>query len=528
MGRYLNPSNSLFESTVKYSKFYVDKTMLLEYTNQCLFGENKEICISRPRRFGKSITENMLVAYYSKGCNSRELFSKFKIAQMSDFERHLNKYNVIYVDIQKFLKKIKSKYGMLKSLQISIIKELKDLYSFINLVDLYSLDEYDLSDVLNDIFIKTQEKFIFIIDEWDCIFRKYEDNKVLQQEYVEFLCDLFKNQPYVALAYMTGILPIKKYGNQSELNMFKEYSMKNQKILAEFTGFTEDEVKNLCLRFGVSFEKTKQWYDGYNINGYSIYNPNSVMEAIVNNIFDNYWTKTETYEALRLYLVLNISGLKNIITKLIAGESVIIFEDTFKNDMCTLTTVEDVLMLLVHLGYLTYNFDTKEVRIPNKEISEEFVISIKESGYEPLIKLIEQSNKLLEYTIAKNPNKVAEILDNVHADNTSILQYNDENALSYVLKLAYYSAQTTYIFNRELKGGYGFADIVLIPRVGNINPAMIIELKWNKDVETALNQIKDKGYIKSLRDYHGKVLLVGINYDKKIKKHECLIEEIRI
>ena len=522
MGIYLNPGNDAFFSTVNYSEIYVDKTMLIDFTNKCLFGENKEICVSRPRRFGKSIAENMLAAYYSKGCDSKELFSKFKIAETPDFEKHLNQYNVIHVDMQKFLSRTKDIHEMLAFMQKRVLKEMKREFACIE------LEEESLITALEDLYSETESKFIFIIDEWDCIFRIHKDNTSAQKEYLDFLRDLLKGQPYVALAYMTGILPIKKYGEHSALNMFKEYSMTNQKRLAEFTGFTESEVRQLCEKYSIPFEKTKQWYDGYNVNGTSIYNPKSVVEAITEGIFDNYWTQTETYEALKFYILRNENGLRDKIIRMISGEHISVNTKTFQNDMSTFESADDVLTLLIHLGYLTYDFDTKTAWIPNKEVQQEFINSIQNSGFENVMKSIQKSDKLLQDTLAQNAEKVSEMLSEVHNENTSVIQYNDENSLSCVISLAYYSAQDTYAVYRELQGGEGFADLVFVPRAGNTNPAMIIELKWDKNAGIALNQIKDRQYIKSLKDYHGKVLFVGINYDKKSKKHECRFEMTEI
>ena len=521
MGIYLNPGNELFKEAAN-SEIYVDKTMLIDFTNHVLETTQKEICVSRPRRFGKSIAENMLTAYYSKGCDSKELFSKFKIAETPDFEKHLNQYNVIHVDMQKFLSRTKDIHEMLAFMQKRVLKEMKRQFSCIE------PEEESLITALEDLYSETESKFIFIIDEWDCIFRIHKDNTSAQKEYLDFLRDLLKGQPYVALAYMTGILPIKKYGEHSALNMFKEYSMTNQKRLAEFTGFTESEVRRLCEKYSISFEKTKQWYDGYNVNGTSIYNPKSVVEAITEGIFDNYWTQTETYEALKFYILRNENGLRDKIIRMIAGEHISVNTKTFQNDMNTFESADDVLTLLIHLGYLTYDFDTKTAWIPNKEVQQEFINSIQNSGFENVMKSIQKSDKLLQDTLAQNAEKVSEMLSEVHNENTSVIQYNDENSLSCVISLAYYSAQDTYAVYRELQGGEGFADLVFVPRAGNTNPAMIIELKWDKNAGIALNQIKDRQYIKSLKDYHGKVLFVGINYDKKSKKHECRFEMTEI
>ena len=522
MGIYLNPGNDLFYSTVTYSEIYVDKTMLISFTNKCLFGENKEICVSRPRRFGKSMAENMLTAYYSKGCDSRELFSKFQIAQTPDFEKHLNRYNVIHVDMQKFLSRTKNVHEMLDFLQKRVLKEMKQTFSGIE------PEETSLITALEDLYGQCEEKFIFIIDEWDSIFRVHRDNAAAQKEYLDFLRDLLKGQPYVVLAYMTGILPIKKYGQHSALNMFDEYAMTNQKRLAEFTGFTEEEVQQLCERYHMSFEQTKDWYDGYNVNGVSIYNPRSVTSAMMNGIFDSYWTQTETYEALKMYIVRNENGLRDKIVRMIAGEHISINTKTFQNDMCTFETADDILTLLVHLGYLTYDFDTKTAWIPNKEVRQEFLNSIQGQEFQTVNNAIHRSDKLLQLTLAQNAEKVAEMLQEVHSDNCSVIQYNNENSLACVLSLAYYSAQDSYAVYRELQGGEGFADLVFVPRTGNHNPAMIVELKWNQTAGIALEQIKDRNYIRCLKDYHGKVLFVGVNYDKKSKKHACQFEMVEI
>ena len=519
MGIYLNPGNDLFYSTVTYSEIYVDKTMLISFTNKCLFGENKEICVSRPRRFGKSMAENMLTAYYSKGCDSRELFSKFQIAQTPDFEKHLNRYNVIHIDMQKFLGRTKNVHEMLDFLQKRVLKEMKQTFSVIE------PEETSLIIALEDLYGQCEEKFIFIIDEWDSIFRVHRDNATAQKEYLDFLRDLLKGQPYVALAYMTGILPIKKYGQHSALNMFDEYSMTNQKRLAEFTGFTEEEVQQLCERYHMSFEQTKDWYDGYNVNGVSIYNPRSVTSAMMNGIFDSYWTQTETYEALKIYIQSNEFGVQDVILKLLAGEKEKIDTTTFSNDMVTFATKDDVLTLLVHLGYLTYDAKTKEIWIPNDEVMEQFISTVKVMGWGSVVTALETSEKLLQATLSGDEQTVAELIEQAHQANASILKYNDENALSCVISLAYYSAQKNYTLHREMPAGKGFADIVFEPNRNCNLPAMIVELKWGHSAEEAVEQIKRKDYLDCLQNYHGEILLVGVNYDKE-KHHTCKIERV--
>ena len=521
MGILLNPDNIDFQEALN-SEIYVDKTELMLYTNKVLRTEQKYICVSRPRRFGKSMAANMLTAYYSRGCDSREMLSKYKIAKADSFEKHLNKYNVIHINMVNFLSHGNSMTEVISYLERRLIHELKREYG-----DVDCFDWNDLISVLEDIFAEKKTPFVFIIDEWDCIFRRHKEDSDSQTIYLDFLRNLLKNKSYVALAYMTGILPIKKYGEHSAINVFYEYSMTDAKPISEFTGFTEDEVKSLCEKYNKPFEQMKRWYDGYCLDGISIYNPKSVVESILRNNFGNYWTSTETYEALKVYIEMNFDGLKDTIIELLAGQKAVIDTTTFTNDMVTFNTKDDVLTLLIHLGYLTYNSDTKEVSIPNYEISEQFASTIRVMGWSEVANSIKNSDELLKATLACDEEKVAELIEQSHQDNTSILKYNDENSLSCVLSLAYYSARKSYIIERELPAGKGFADLVFKPRSNNINPAMIVELKYDSSAESAIEQIKEKQYMDCLKNYSGEVLLVGINYDKESKKHSCKIERAK-
>lgn len=528
MGLYVNPGNEEFYNASLRSKIYVDKTEMIKFTNSQLFGEHKNICVSRPRRFGKSIAANMLVAYYSRGCDSKELFAKFEIADDAGFEEHLNKYNVIYLNMQQFLGRTKTIDEMLELLTRKVTRELKREFANVTYY------EEDLVSVIEEIYSQTHGFFVFIIDEWDCIFRVKENDIEAQKIYLNFLRDLLKNQPYCVLAYMTGILPIKKYGEHSALNMFDEYSMTNQRELAEFTGFTEQEVQELCPAYDMPYEKMKQWYDGYDLKGIQIYNPRSVVMSLLGHDFDSYWTKTETYEALKKYIQMDMYNLKELVTKLIAGSSVAINPDKFQNDMTTFQSADDVLTLLVHLGYLTYDFDTCTVHIPNQEVQKEFINCIEDGGWEPVMDAIRKSEELLNATISGDEETVAGMIEYVHQENTSILAYNDENSLACVISLAYYSAKKDYVVYHELAGGKGFADLVFIPRKTTQTPAIVVELKWNQTADAAIDQIKRKEYVQSLKDYKGEVILVGVNYESQdakkgdYKKHSCKIERLTI
>ena len=526
MGSYLNPGSNAFEMALE-SQIFVDKSGLLEHINQAVRTLQRFICVSRPRRFGKSMAADMLAAYYDRAEDTSALFDGLKISKAPSYREHLNQYDVIKVNMQDFLSATRSMDEMLAMLQRRILAELKGRYP-------EYVEESALVFAMQDIYAHTRHPFIILIDEWDCLFREYKQNKAAQEQYLDFLRAWLKDKDYVGLAYMTGILPIKKYGTHSALNMFTEYSMTDPGDLAEFFGFTEDEVKALCDEYQMSFEEAKAWYDGYGLvahsrfgdRAYSMYSPKSVVEAMLRHKFGTYWNQTETYEALKVYIQMNMDGLKDAVVKMLAGESVRINTGTFTNDMTTFATKDDVLTLLVHLGYLTYDSERQTVSIPNKEVSQEYVNAISTMDWHEVIRSVEHSRTLLEALWEMDGKAVAEGIDRAH-EEISILQYNDENALSCTINLAFYFAREYYTIVRELPAGKGFADICLIPRKLHADkPAAVLELKWDKSAEGAIAQIKEKRYGNALKEYHGNLLLAGISYDRESKKHTCVIERL--
>ncbi len=524
MGLYLNTGNDLFMRAVQ-SQIYVDKSMMIAHTNRVIQTEQQFICVSRPRRFGKSMGANMLNAYYSIGSSSDELFDGLKIQTVDSYGKHLNKYNVFQLNMQDFL--TASKRDMDRMIDIIV----EDLCEDIGRVypDIQMPRRMDLGNYMATVYAETKIPFIVIIDEWDCIFRVHQEDKEAQTKYLDFLRNFLKDKAYIALAYMTGILPIKKYGQHSALNMFTEISVLNPREYAAETGFTEEEVKELCGQFGMPYEEVKSWYNGYYLRGISVYNPRSVVMSMTGHDFDNYWTQTETYEALKKYIVLNIDGLKDKVKRLVAGERIPVRTETFQNDMTSVTKADDVFTLLIHLGYLTYDFDNKVCWIPNREVEQEFVNSIGDGGWEDVVAAIDDSEELMRLTWKKDEDAVARRIKAVHDANTSILQYNDENSLACVLSLAYYSAKRSYTVYRELATGEGFADFVFLPKHGNANPPMVVELKCGDTAESAVAQIRKRDYLQKPREAmsgcQGKMLLVGIAYDKGSKTHICRIEE---
>ncbi len=521
MGIYVNPGNNLFEMARNF-ECYVDKSMLIAEINKRCHTQNRFLCVSRPRRFGKSMAADMLVAYYSKGCDSRKLFAGLRIEQDRSFEVHLNQHPVIRFDLQQFLFHKSHVDIFIERVQEVIIKELQMEYG-----DCFEIDPYGLQSVLNQIYAKTGQRFIFVIDEWDCVFRLAKEQKEIQKEYLDFLRALFKGTEYVDLVYMTGILPVKKYGEHSALNIFDEYSMVDSVGISQYFGFTEEEVRRLCLEKNADFSGLQEWYDGYLVDGLHIYNPKSVVDAVQRGEQKSYWTSTETYEALKVYMDLDYDGLKQAIIAMLGKSRCLINTRKFQNDMDTFQAKDDILTLLVHLGYLTYDRKKSEVWIPNKEIEEEFLNAIEGVGWEGLVQALEQSEELLKNTLALQEEAVAEGIEIIHQEMASILQYNSENSLACTLLLAYYSAKAYYLTPiQELPTGKGFADVVYLPKRAEEKtyPALVIELKWNQSAEGAIKQIQEKQYASWIEGYTGEILLVGINYDTKEKRHSCVIE----
>ena len=426
--------------------------------------------------------------------------------------------------MQDFLSGTHSVDEMLERFSKYLRFDLLDKY-----VNIRFRDENDLVQVMKDVYANTHHPFIILIDEWDCLFREYEQDKESQKKYLDFLRFWLKDKDYIALAYMTGILPIKKYGSHSALNMFMEYSMTDPGELAEFFGFTEEEVKNLCEEYHKDFDKVKKWYDGYLLRDYQVYNPRAVVSVMLKGEFKSYWSETASYEAIVPLINMNYDGLKTAIIEMLSGGEVKVNTATFKNDTVNIQSKDDVLTYMIHLGYLGYDQNRKTAFVPNEEIRQELTLAVESKHWNEMLLFQQESEKLLDATLDMDGDAVATQVEKIHDDYVSAIQYNNENSLSSVLAIAYLSAMQYYFKPvRELPTGRGFADFVFVPKpeYRNDYPALVVELKWNQTAETAMQQIKGKKYPDSLRGYTGNLLLVAINYDKKTKKHQCLIEKV--
>lgn len=522
MGNYVNPGNSGFSGI--RNDLYVDKTGLIRLINQTIDTPRRLTCVSRPRRFGKSFAAKMLCAYYDKTCNSAELFHDLDIADDTRYREHLNRYDVIYLDMTGIIGE-SSITEVIPYIQRNVIWELAEQYEHLKVAEGFMATLANGAEAAGN-------KFIMIIDEWDAPIREAKAHPDLQKKYLEFLRTLFKNSGMTdkifAAAYMTGILPIKKDGSQSAISDFLEYSMIKPRQFGEYVGFTEEEVRKLCSDHNRDFQRMKQWYDGYSFRGLaSIYNPNSVIRAIHNDDFDSYWTQTSAAESLMGYINLNFDGLGRTVADLVGGVETKVDTNGFANDLVTFRNRDDVLTLLIHLGYLTYNEETQKVHIPNKEVRMEFSKAVRQAKRDDTLRRVRESEQLIEDTVHGREDAVAKQIEKIHEEESPLF-YHNEQALRSVIKRAYFSYGDEYLMFEELPAGAGYADIVYLPKKESVLPVLVIELKWNQSAEGAISQIKNRRYSEAVKGYGSDILLVGISYDRGAlpgeRKHQCRIE----
>ena len=553
MGNILNPTDSnSFINLVKFkeSEIFVDKTEFIEKMSSKINTQNRFIAITRPRRFGKTVTAHMLSAYYSKGYVGQKIFDKLEIANKPSFAEHLNKYNVLYIDMNSIRDdyiaytededlQVKGVTSIVDYLQYSVIEELKENKEYANILsESRKVGKKNLSSALNEICNHTKEQFILIMDEWDLICREYRNEPELLEKFIEVMRGLFKSdkgQACFALAYLTGILPIKKYNSQSALNVFKEYNMLRPVPYEEYFGFTEEDVAKIVKlpQCKINHQDLKEWYEGYKLNGKDIYNPNSVVSAISDGICQSYWSGTSSNEEVVNLINMNFDGIKDDIIHLIEGSTIQFSCTTFQNDMVSIKTKDDIFSLLVCLGYLGCVDDGGDYRlayVPNKEIRTALSSIVKSQPWFNSIPIIERSQSLFEAITTLDANKIANIITEIHnSPNVSLLTYNREESMVFCLISGLmWQTEREYEVFRELQSGKGSADLIYVPKRNMHLPILLIEFKYGQNAEDAIKQIKEKEYFSRYRDgdYPNDVLLIGINYNPKTKEHQCLIEKL--
>ena len=514
----ITPINQ-FTKTTK-GKYFVDKSELIEKINAAVGTDAQYLCITRPRRFGKTVNAMMLAAYYSKNANFKKLFDKLKISESLSYLEHLNKHNVVFITWCNPTIEYKNYDEYMKGFVPQLISDLKEAFPHVN------INEQDfVGKIFDDIYNKTGESFVFILDEWDYIFNNNLFSAIEREQFLKFLKKLLKDKPYVELAYMTGVLPIAKYSSGSALNMFKEYNIMNDTKYDKFFGFTFEETEVLCKKQDkVTFEELKSWYDGYRTcSGLDVFNPRSVSYALSDGICQSYWTNTGPMDEISYYIENNVEEVRDDIVRMATGIPVNILLEGYGAEKINLNTREEILSAMTVYGFLSYHDET--LTIPNKELRMKFDYALKNHQMGEISRLVLQSNQMLEATLKKDTETMERLLQEAHDINIPIIKYNDENSLACVITLVYLNARTKYKIVREMPAGIGFADFIFYPN-DKSKPAFIIELKKGSTPDEALKQIREKRYALALKDYTGQKLAVGISYDGKLKTHKVKIEDI--
>lgn len=539
MGTYLNSITpyTLYKSE-SLSPYFVDKTLMLRELFPYVSAGNRHICITRPRRFGKTIMANMISSFFQKASDSSDVFDSLAISQLDDYRRYKNQYNVIRIDFSKMPRNCDSYTQYIERIEALLIEDVKEAYPQVK------INEADaVGDILESVFVQCGEKFIFVLDEWDFIFHRDFINEIDKEKYVAFLSNLLKDRPYVVLSYMTGILPIAKYSSGSELNMFAEFTMVNSPMFGEYFGFTDDEVDDLYRRYIVECDRQhkeksvtrkglRDWYNGYYTkSGERVYNPRSVVFALQFNNLANYWTSSGPYDEIYYYIRNNISDVRDDLALMISGESVTAKIQEYAATSMNLSTRDEIYSAMVVYGFLSYL--NGKVCIPNRELMEKFdELLVKNESLGYVYRLAKESEKMLKATLAGDTLTMERILEFAHNTEVPLLSYNHETELSAIVNLVYLAARDSYRVEREDKAGTGYVDFLFYP-YDTTADCIILELKVDHTPDEAIAQIIDKKYalkfmpkLAGQKIYTGRILAVGIGYWKESKKHSCKVEEI--
>lgn len=539
MGTYLNSITpyTLYKSE-SLSPYFVDKTLMLSELFPYVSAGNRHICITRPRRFGKTIMANMISSFFQKASDSSDVFDSLTISQVDDYRRYKNQYNVIRIDFSKMPRNCDSYTQYIERIEALLIEDVKEAFPQVK------INEADaVGDILESVFVQCGEKFIFVLDEWDFIFHRDFINEIDKEKYVAFLSNLLKDRPYVVLSYMTGILPIAKYSSGSELNMFAEFTMVNSPMFGEYFGFTDDEVDDLYRRYIVECDRQhkeksvtrkglRDWYNGYYTkSGERVYNPRSVVFALQFNNLANYWTSSGPYDEIYYYIRNNISDVRDDLALMISGESVTTKIQEYAATSMNLSTRDEIYSAMVVYGFLSYL--NGKVCIPNRELMEKFdELLVKNESLGYVYRLAKESEKMLKATLAGDTLTMERILEFAHNTEVPLLSYNYETELSAIVNLVYLAARDSYRVEREDKAGTGYVDFIFYP-YDTTADCIILELKVDHTPDEAIAQIIDKKYalkfmpkLAGQKIYTGRILAVGIGYWKESKKHSCKVEEI--
>lgn len=538
MGIYLNSESAytLYKSETQ-KPYFVDKSRMIEELFPLIEEGANHICITRPRRFGKTVTANMISAFFSKAREASDIFDRLKISTSQNYSKYRNQYNVIHISLNDISRQCTTYEEYITRIEQRLVRDLKRAYPQAELDG-----EESAVDALMEIYTENSEnRFIFVFDEWDFLFHQPFVTEKEKREYLSYLRSLLKDRPYVILAYMTGILPIAKYSSGSELNMFTEYTMLSEEKFSEVFGFTDSEVDTLYQKYTdytehikVTREGLRYWYNGYHtFSGERVYNPRSVVCALRNNNLGNYWTSAGPYDEIYYYIENNVAAVRDDLALMVSGIPVPAKIREYAATSMNLNTKDEIFSSMVVYGFLSY--ENGKVSIPNKELMDRFDEMLQREpslGY--VYRLARASDRMLEATLSGDVDTMAEILELAHDTEVPLLRYNNETELSAVVNLVYLSARDRYRVEREDKAGTGYVDFIFYPETDKSLDSIILELKVDRSPEEAIRQIKTRKYDLRFRErigeeqkYTGRILAVGISYNKKTKKHICRVEVLQ-
>lgn len=536
MGVYLNSETAytLYKNETE-KPYFVDKSQMLEELFPLVREGTNYICLTRPRRFGKTVMANMIASFFSRAHNSADIFDSLNISKNKEYETYRNQYAVIHISFNDVVRQCTTYEQYISRVEKRLLRDLKKAYPHAELEQ-----EDSAVDALTDIYAEDQTaRFIFVLDEWDFLFHQSFITENEKMSYLAFLRSLLKDRPYVLLAYMTGILPIAKYSSGSELNMFLEYTMASEEKFSEYFGFTEKEVDQLFDRYQTNTVKERHitrdglgiWYNGYHTKSdHRLYNPRSVIAALSNNNLGSYWTSSGPYDEIFYYIKNNTAAVREDLVQMISGFSVPAKIREYAATSMNLQTKDEIFSAMVVYGFLSSEKGT--VCIPNKELMEQFSeILQKKSSLGYVYRLAKESSRMLKATLTGDTDTMTEILELAHNTETPLLYYNNETELTAIVNLVYLAARDHYRIERQDKAGTGYVDFIFYPETDMAADCIILELKAGRSPEAAIKQIKERKYDLRFRGklgenpkYTGRILAVGISYDKKHKKHKCKIE----
>lgn len=534
MGIYLNSKTAytLYKNETK-KPYFVDKSLMLKELFPLVQEGTNYICITRPRRFGKTVMANMIAAFFNQANESSDIFTSLKIAEDESYKRYLNQYSVIHISFNDVMNPCQSYEEYITQIEDQLIRDLKSAYPDI---ELYGNSV--VRALMNIYAADDSAKFIFVLDEWDFLFHQPYATEDDKRAYLTFLRSLLKDRPYVLLAYMTGILPIAKYSSGSELNMFAEFTMAKSLAFSDYFGFTESEVIDLYQRYlknsqipSITHEGLKLWYNGYHTaSGDRVYNPRSVVQALRYNDLANYWTSSGPYDEIYYYIENNVAAVRDDLMMMISGISIPAKISEYAATSMNLKTKEEIFSAMVVYGFLSY--ENGKVSIPNKELMDKFADMLqKEPSLGYVYRLANASRRMLQATLDGDTKTMSEILELAHDTEIPLLSYNNETELTAIVNLVYLSARDVYRIEREEKAGKGYVDFIFYPETDKNADCIILELKIDHTPEAAIQQIKNKKYALRFQTrigetpvYTGRILAVGISYNKKTKEHSCKVE----